>query len=125
METECLESCPVEKALGVLVSSEHQPVCAQGAKKASGILLCIRQSVSSRTREGIVPLYSELVRPHLESCFQFWALHDKKDIGVLERVQRKGMELGKGLEHKSCEEQLRELEKRRIRGCPITLQLPQ
>lgn len=38
---ECLESCLLEKNLGVL--AEHESVCAQVAKKASGIL-------ASRTR---------------------------------------------------------------------------
>ncbi|KAJ7410339.1 hypothetical protein WISP_78186 [Willisornis vidua] len=93
--TEWLESGQEERDLGILTDRKlnMSQQCAQVAKKANGILACIKNSAAGE---------------------------------VLEWVQRRATRLVKGLEHKSCEEQLRELglfslEKKRLRGDLITL----
>jgi len=69
---EWIDSSLKEKDLGVLVDKQLNMTqqCVLIAQKASRILGCMKSSVASRSREGILPLCFTLLRPHLESCIQ-------------------------------------------------------
>uniref|UniRef100_A0A8B9FRF7 Reverse transcriptase domain-containing protein n=1 Tax=Amazona collaria TaxID=241587 RepID=A0A8B9FRF7_9PSIT len=121
--TEEIQSSPAEKDLGVWVDEKMNMSlqCALAAQKANRILGCIKRSVTSRSREVILPLYSGLVRPHLEYCVQLWCPEHQKDMELLEEVQRRTTRMIRGLEHLPYEDRMRKLglfclQKRRLRG---------
>ena len=77
--------------MGILVDGKlpMSQQCALTAQKANCVLGCIKRSVASRAREGILPLYSALVRPPLQCCVQLWGHQHQKDTDLLEWGQRR------------------------------------
>ena len=62
--------------------------CVLVAKQANSFLGFIGKSLANRSREVILPLYSALVRSHLECWAQFCAPQYKKDMDLLKQNSR-------------------------------------
>ncbi|KAJ7426540.1 hypothetical protein WISP_14860 [Willisornis vidua] len=114
---ELFESSRVEKTLAMLVDErlDTRRQCALSAQKASCVLGCIKSSMASRLREGIVPIYFTLVKPHLEHWIQLWGPQHRKDMDQLGGAQRRATKNIRGKEHLFCEEMLRELRLLRLK----------
>ena len=95
--------------------------CRIAASKGNQVLGMIRRNITYKEKSLIIPLYKAIVRPHLEYCIQAWNPHLRKDVDMLEKIQRRATKLIPELRDLTYEERLKEcglttLETRRIRG---------
>lgn len=101
----------MEKDLGIYVSStmKFARQCAEAVKKANKVIGIIKRNFTNFNRKVILNLYKSLVRPHLDYCIPVWRPYLKKDIMLLEGVQRRMTRIISGMNGKSYEERLQEL----------------
>ena len=118
-----LKTSEEERDLGVIVHTNGKPSrqCVEAAKRGNKVLGMVKRTMLSRNKDLIIRLYKTLVRPHLEYCVQAWSPVLKKDIEILEKVQRRATKLIREISHLAYGERLRicgltSLEKRRGRG---------
>ena len=123
MDEHKLKKSASERDLGVIICNTGKPSqqCITAARKANSTLGMIKRNIKSRDKDIIVRLYKTLVRPKLEYCVQAWNPFLKKDIEVLEKVQKRATKLISGCRNYNYEERLRYLDLqplvvRRIRG---------
>ena len=63
-------------------------ICLMAAKKTNCVLAMNERNIKCKNAAIIMRLYKSLMRPRLEYCIQAWSPYHKKDIEVLERVQK-------------------------------------
>jgi Reverse transcriptase (RNA-dependent DNA polymerase)/Endonuclease-reverse transcriptase len=113
----------LEKDVGVTISddlcfSRHIQIITARANQMLGL---VDRSFTFKSADLIKRVYCAFVRPHLEYCVQIWNPHLKKDINMIENVQRRATKMIPELRHKNYSDRLKELnlttlEARRMRG---------
>ena len=85
----------MEKDLGVIINKnrKYSKQCLMAAKKANCVLGMIKRYIKCKNAAIVMRLHKSLVRPRLEYCIQAWSPYHKKDIEVLERVQKRAINL--------------------------------
>ena len=95
MEGRPLEAVHEERDLGIMITKDLKcsKQCLDAAKAANKILGMIKRTFTCKSEDIILQLYKSLARSRLEYCIQAWCPHLRKDIDLLEKVQRRATRL--------------------------------
>lgn len=118
-----LEKVDRQRDLGVIVTTnlKWDVHIVEIVKRANSIMYIIRKAFIYINKELFLKLYKTYLRPLLEYAFQVWSPYFKKDIHLIERVQRRATKMVPSLKLLTYEERLKELglttlQSRRERG---------
>jgi hypothetical protein len=94
-----MEKVDTEKDVGVLVNKTGKPSeqCTKASRTANGILSQISKAFHYRDRHNFLKLYKSQVRVHLEYATPAWSPWQVGDCEVLEKVQKRAVNMISGL----------------------------
>ena len=92
-----------ERDIGVLIKKSMKPSsqCAEAARQANAVLGQVSRVFLYRDRITFLKLYTQFVRCHLEFAVPVWSPWSVADIDILEKVQKRAVNLITGLVGKS------------------------
>jgi len=101
-----LKELTIERDLGILVQDDltlHQQ-CCKAANKGNNVLGMINRTFTLKIKSIVLPVYKSLVRSHLDYAIPAWCTHYRKDVALLEQVQRRATKMITGLQNMAYEQ---------------------
>ena len=121
-----IEISPNQKRKGFRCQADIQETYWRDHQDGNKVMGLIRRTFIHLDKEVFVPLYTSLVRSHLEYAQSVWSPHSKGGIRRLEQVQRNATRLVNGTQGMNYHQRLKYLNlptllHRRTRGDMIAL----
>lgn len=123
VESTLLNKSECEKDLGLYIKNDLKwdTQVEYVTAKANRILGMLKKSFKYPNVESIKLLYTSLVRPHLEYANSSWCPYLKKDLEMLEKIQRRATKLVPNIKRLNYQDRLSvfgltDLKTRRMRG---------
>ena len=94
--------------MGVYFGESFSPSlnCSKVCKAAQGVMGLIKRNIKNRSKDGMLILYKTLVRPLLDYCSQIWKPYLRKDITLVERIQKRYTKMIDGCKKMKYEKRL-------------------